>query len=210
MNTKKASSDHLLVRNVIAQTGAEIKGHFSFGGRHSGNWIATELFIAKPQHAANLCRMLAMQLLPFQPDVVIGLAPDGIVLAHAVGATLTTHLEGDKRKNLLAVYADEQMRFARGYGALVAGRTAVLALDIVSCGDTAQRLVDLTTRLGGTVTAVGAIIDRGSYKGKRLRGDLPLLALCDYALDDWDPEECPLCAEGVPLQNPPNTILVHG
>jgi len=58
-------------------------------------------------------------------------------------------------------------------------------------------VVSVVRELGGEVVAIGAIVKRGTPELA-----LPVTALLDLPLKDYDPEDCPLCRQGAPLQDP--------
>lgn len=199
MTTQRMSSGTMLVREIIGQTGALTEGHFAHGRRHTAHWIAVERLYTKPQHMTNIYRLLATRLQPYRPDVVLGLAPDGIALAHAVGAAIAPHLEDkDHTINFACAYLDPLYRYPFGYETLVPGRRVAVVQHIIASGATVRRMGTSVESLGGEVVAVGAVIDRARRGAEVLHG-VPVETLCDYTLDDWPADTCPLCREGMPM-----------
>lgn len=197
------SSGQVIIRSVIQQTGAEREGHFAIGRVHSGSWISDKLILAKAQQLGNLCRYLAVQVLARAdpiPEVVVGLAPDGIALAHALGVPLAAQLmnmPGAEQvgHNFVSLYVDERYVFPKEYEALLEGRNVVVAQSVIYTGKITARIMDAVRKHGGNVMAIAALITRGERACRKI-GQVPVIALYDYAPEDWPEKKCPLCARG--------------
>ena len=198
-----------MVRSLIQQTGAERNGHFKIGEYHSRSWISDELMLAKAQQLWNLCRYLAQQMLlrvnP-APEAVVGLAPDGIALVQPIGAAIAAqymNLPGwqDRAGNFDSLYADEQYQFLPEYEHLLAKREVIVVQTVIYTGKVTGRLIEAIQARGGHVGAVGAIITRGRATRPAI-GDVPVIALYDYSVEDALADDCDLCKAGVPITDP--------
>lgn len=195
-----------MVRNLIQQTGAEWDGHFKIGPYHSRSWISDKLMLAKAPHLANLSRYLALQVLACgcgTPEAVVGLAPDGIALAQAIGAPMAMHkanlIGGDSAADrFLSLYVDERYMLPPEYERLLAGRNVVVVQSVIFTGKVTVRVMDVVRRYGGTIVAVATLITRGRVTRQTI-GDVPIVALYDYSSEDWPEADCPLCAAGEPF-----------
>ena len=181
------------VLEVLEKKGAVLRGHFKLSsGRHSDLFVQKFRVLEHPHLAERFGRDLA------------ALFDDGFdaVASPAVGAIVlgfSTALAGDARF-IFAERVDDRMTFRRGFA--VAPRERVLVVeDVVTTGGSAREVVDAVRAAGGTPVGVGALIDRGDPArppdlGVRLR------ALVTLEVESWDPADCPLCVEGVPLDDP--------
>jgi orotate phosphoribosyltransferase len=70
--------------------------------------------------------------------------------------------------------------------------------DILTTGGSARQVVEAVQRQGGSVVGVGALCNRGDVSAATL-GAPALFALTAVPLTSYAPEECPLCAAGVPI-----------
>lgn len=205
------SSGQTMVRSLIQQTGAEWDGHFVVGDHHSRSWIAERLLLAKAQSVRNLCRYLAGQVLmriDGVPTAVVGLAPDGIALAHALGASIEAEYMRSSATEHLAdafvtAYADERFGFPPEYVQLLRGKQVVIVQSVIFTGRMAGRLIQAVEDLHPTTRVIGiaAIITRGQltpYDAISRR----LVALYDYSPEDCLAADCLQCQEGVPLTDP--------
>jgi len=76
----------------------------------------------------------------------------------------------------------------------------VVVEDAVTTGSSVEKVIQAAARLGGEVRAVGALIDRSQGS---LAFQKPLEALLRLGdIPHWDPQECPLCREGIALTRP--------
>jgi orotate phosphoribosyltransferase len=111
----------------------------------------------------------------------------------------TTALAARKRM-VFAERVDGEMSFRRGFEIAPHERTLVVE-DVITTAGSALEVVELVRRAGGEVVGVASLIDRGDPAraadlGVRLR------ALVRLEVSSWDPDGCPLCADGVPLDDP--------
>lgn len=94
----------------------------------------------------------------------------------------------------------------RGYDKLVAGKRVLVVEDILTTGGSARETVHAARRAGGKVLAVAAMVNRGGVTHEALGGVKVLRVLLNVAMKAYPPQECPLCASGVPI----NTDVGHG
>jgi len=59
--------------------------------------------------------------------------------------------------------------------------------------------MQVATAAGGRVVGVASIVDRGSG---RARFDVPYVSLLEIDLPAYEPDQCPLCAQGLPVVKP--------
>ncbi len=109
-----------------------------------------------------------------------------------------------KEKDELVVKTDKFI-FKRGYGKLVKGKRVLVVEDILNTGGSADRVVKCVREAGGEVVGLGAICNRGGVSAEQL-GVPKLFALLNVSLDAYEPEKCPLCKAGVPI----NEEVGHG
>ena len=89
------------------------------------------------------------------------------------------------------------MVFRRSFQVPAAARILVVE-DVVTTGGSVGEVIDLVRFAGGTVAGVVSIIDRGGDK----KFAAPFWPLLPLEVESWTPEECVLCAEGVPVSSP--------
>jgi orotate phosphoribosyltransferase len=75
------------------------------------------------------------------------------------------------------------------------GTKVLLVEDLVSSGTTLELLIDLVEQMGAQVVGVGCLWRRTSVE---LNGK-PVYSLVSRDFPTYNPEDCPLCRRGVPL-----------
>lgn len=180
--------------SLLEGSGAVREGHFLLtSGRHSPRFFLLAALFQYPDRAEAVAGALARQLAEFAPEAVVGPALGGIIPAFLVARVLGA-------RALFAEKTDEPGRMAlrRGF-ALRPGERCVVVEDAVTRGGSARATMEAVRAAGGRVLAVGCVVDRS---GGRVDLGVPLRALLTVDVPDWAPEECPLCAAGVPLVAP--------
>lgn len=198
---------------MLAQVGAVIAdSHIVYtSGKHGSAYVNKDAIYPDTSLISRLCETLAMAFVRERVEVVVAPALGGIVLTqwvahHLSELTLSTPLAEDT----LAVYAektaDGNFVLARGYDKLVAGKRVLVLEDVLNTGGSAKKVVELVRATGGKVIGLGALCNRGGVTSRDV-GDVPkLISLVNVTLDAWDEGDCPLCAQGVPI----NTTVGKG
>ena len=144
-----------------------------------------------PDRAERAGSELASKLAEFSPEIVVSPALGGIVVGHEVARALGV-------RALFAERKDGAFTLRRGF-ALGAGERGALVEDVFTTGGSTREVCAAVREAGGTVVAVGALVDRG------LPPDafpVPARTLLSVQVPSWPVEECPLCAAGQQLESP--------
>jgi orotate phosphoribosyltransferase len=185
------------VLDLFRATGAYLTGHFRLtSGLHSSQYMQCALVLQHPGHAQQLGRLLAAELgtIVHEPvRLVASPALGGVVIGHEVARALGTRFIFTERDP-----ADKKMTLRRGF-TVTPGETVVVVEDVITTGGSTQDVVDVLTAAGARVLGAGSIVDRS---GGRAGVSVPRVALATIQVAAHHAEECPLCAQGVPLVNP--------
>jgi len=185
---------HLLT--LFQETGALLNGHFELrSGLHSDRFFQCALLLQYPRIAARVCEALIrkMQAVPggLNVDTVIAPALGGISVGHEAARTLGTRF--------IFAEKDEKKMLAMRRFTIRKGERFLIAEDVITRGGRVQETIDIVTQHGGTVEAIGVLVNRS---GGKARFDYPLVSLLDIEPVTWDPSDCPLCRQGIPLIHP--------
>jgi orotate phosphoribosyltransferase len=102
-------------------------------------------------------------------------------------------------------YTDRSLVLKRGFDKDVVGQNVIVIDDILTTGDSVKRTVDAVKRSKGTIVAGVVLWNRGQVLAEE--ADVPLLfSAITHNLESFDPDDCPLCKAGVPV----NTDYGHG
>ncbi len=171
--------------------------HFVYtSGRHGSNYINLDLLLPDPTLISKMCVMLAE---PFVGafDTVAAPAVGGVVLAE-----LTALAASRPAVPIYAVWADktpEGFAFERAaFTSYVSGRRVLLVEDLLTTGGSLAAVVAQVVRHDGLAIGGSVICNRGRVTAASL--SVPRLhSLVDVNFEAYDPESCPLCAEGRPI-----------
>jgi orotate phosphoribosyltransferase len=93
----------------------------------------------------------------------------------------------------------------RGYDHLITEKRVLVVDDIVNTGHSILQTIEAVRIAGGTVTAAGALVNRGNIDKAGLGVD-EFAYLLEYKIPAWPAAHCPLCRARVPI----NTQYAHG
>lgn len=181
------------VFHIFRETGALLSGHFELrSGLHSDQYFQCAIVCQWPRLLERLCAELAERWRSLRRgvDTVIAPAMGGL----AVGQELARAL--DKR----FIFSEkEDGRLALRRFSIRPGERFVVAEDVVTRGGRVQETIDLVRARDGVVEGICVLVDRS---GGKATFDIPVISLLKWEPVTWKPEECPLCAQGVPLVHP--------
>jgi orotate phosphoribosyltransferase len=188
--------------DLFSETGAYLRGHFRLtSGLHSGEYLQCARVLRFPGHAESLGRSLAQGLssLAAAPiDLVVSPAMGGIIIGHEVARALGVPFLFTERDP-----GSGKMTLRRGFS-LDAGQTAVVVEDVITTGGSTREVIELLAQAGVRVLAAGSIIDRS---GGDADVGVARVALATLHPETWNPEGCPLCAQGVAIQKPGSRVV---
>ena len=94
----------------------------------------------------------------------------------------------------------------RGYDRLVSARRVLVVEDVLTTGGSAEKTVESVRAANGIVVGLAALCNRGGVTPQMV-GNVPkMFALASVTLETWSEAECPLCAQGIPV----NVSVGHG
>jgi orotate phosphoribosyltransferase len=191
-----ATRDDLLA--LLQKTSALLEGHFRLSsGLHSSEYLQCALVLQHPQHAEWLGRAIASSIVDLRATVVLSPALGGVIIGHEVGRAL----------GIRALFAERQdglLVLRRGFVLGEADRVLVVE-DVVTTGGSTRETMQVAAASGARVVGAASIVDRS---GGRVRLDVPFEALLGIDVPTYQPEECPLCAKGLPITKPGSRPVV--
>lgn len=191
------------VLRLFAESGALLEGHFLLAsGRHSAQYMEKFHLLRQPVIASRLCGLFADAVREHRVDVVVGPTTGGILLAFDVARQL----------GVAAAYAERaseggSAREIRRGTTFAPGSRVFVVDDILTRGGSVRETLAALAPHRVEVIGVGVIVDRS---GGTVDVGVPIHALATVDIEIWTPEDCPLCAAGVPLVKPGSTALPPG
>ncbi len=181
--------DELL--DLYRRSGALLEGHFRLtSGLHSPGYLQCALVLQYPEHAEALGRAIAERTRDLRPTVVLSPALGGVVIGHEVARAL----------GVRAIFAERQdgaLMLRRGFVVGESDRVLVVE-DVVTTGGSTRETMQVARAAGGHVVGAASIVNRSVDA----QLDVPYVALLDLALPIYEPDMCPLCAQGLPVVKP--------
>ena len=182
--------DELL--DLYRRSGALLEGHFRLtSGLHSSGYLQCALVLQHPQHAESLGRAIADRTRDLRPTLVLSPALGGVVIGHEVARAL----------GVRAIFCERQdgaLTLRRGF--VIAENDRVLVVeDVLTTGGSTRETIQVAKAAGGHVVGAASIVDRSNGT---VTFDLPFTSLLSIELPTYEPESCPLCAQGLPVVKP--------
>jgi len=183
--------DEARMLEALRDAGAVLHGHFQLtSGRHSDTYVQCARVLEDPALTNELGRAIADDVAGRGIEVVAAPAVGGIIIGYAVAQALGVRFIFSERVGGV-------MTFRRGFSVRPGERVLVVE-DVVTTGGSVAEVVGLVETAGGVVTAVASIIDRGGPKAF----DAEFRPLLQLQVESMEPDECPLCAAGTPVDSP--------
>lgn len=174
------------------EAGALLTGHFRLSsGLHSDRYLQCARLLMWPHRAEKAGRELAERLAVFSPEAVVSPALGGVIIGHEVARALGIRALFVERK-------DRAFALRRGFSIAPGERLAVVE-DVFTTGGSVREVCATLSTAGANVVAVGSLVDRGVPDGAF---PVPARSVLTLSVPSWLPEECPVCAMGVPLETP--------
>jgi orotate phosphoribosyltransferase len=170
-------------------------GHFRLSsGLHSADYLQCALFLARPERAAQAGRSLAEAIDSKIKDVQLVVSPalGGLIIGHETARALELPFLFTERN-------DGMMELRRGF-AVAPDQRVVVVEDVVTTGGSVGEVIELVTALGGQLLGVASMVNRSGVANPF--DPIPFVKLLEADFPTWDPSECPLCRDGVPIEKP--------
>ncbi len=187
--------DETRALQILEDSGALLQGHFELrSGLHSDRFFQCANVLRFPNLAEQLCGAVVARAQEdtggVDADAVVSPALGGIIVGHEVARAMGLPC-------IFAEKADGVLMMRRF--AIEVGKRYVVAEDVVTRGGRVQETIDIVEKGGGTVAAVLLLVDRS---GGRVVFPYPTYSLLQMEPVTYEPGDCPLCAQGLPLVHP--------
>ncbi|MFN2590301.1 MAG: orotate phosphoribosyltransferase [Actinomycetota bacterium] len=183
---------------LLGDSGAMLSGHFLLSsGRHSDRYVEKARVFEDPDTVMALGREMASWYRDV--DVVVAPAVGAIVLGFAVAAAGGARFVFAEREG-----EGDRMTLRRGFE-LRPGERALVVEDVITTGASAREVHELVESSGAVSLGVAALADRS-----QTAPPFPLRSVIRVEAVSWDPDECPLCRQGVEVRSTGSRRLPAG
>src|SRR6202165_4088620 len=160
---------------LFRKTGALLDGHFVLrSGLHSRQYFQCAILLQHTEIATKVCGWLADKL-AFDSDSVISPALGGIIVGQEVGRSLG-------KRHIFTEKEDVRLALRRGFK-IDNGKKCIVVEDVVTRGGRVQKTIDIVRAHGGSVVAVGVIVDRSGKTKPNF--DCPFFSLVEMNVENF-------------------------
>lgn len=182
------------VMELLKSAEGVLHGHFCLtSGLHSNIYFQCAKLYQYPDITEKIGEMLAEKLECLEFDTIIAPAVGAVIIGYETAKQA-------KKRNLFVERKDGKMELRRGY-TLKKGERVVIIEDVITTARTINETIEAIKDFGAELVAVGCIVDRtsgrSSYNIKSLLQIDPVV---------YNPDECPLCQENIPLEKPGSRV----
>jgi len=178
------------IKKLLTDNGVIQKGHFLLtSGLHSGLYFEKFMILENPRISALLCSKIAMFFSTYTIDKVIGPTIGGAIIAYEVARQLGTYVG-------IAEKESNEKRIVKRGSSIEKGERILVVDDVLTTGGSIKATIDAVLQLEGKVTGISVLIDRSENP---LDFTYPFFAVYKTSVENYTPENCPLCKKGIPL-----------
>jgi orotate phosphoribosyltransferase len=181
------------------------RGHFRLeSGHHSRMWLDLDALFASPREIEPFVAALATALRPYNVALVCGPLLGGAFLAQLVARELGAQFCFTERMppSPDAAMFGARYRLPGAFAERVRGRRIAMVDDVMSAGSALRGTYAELIAHGALPVVAAALLVLGTTGSDYFTmNDVMVEAVAREAFDLWPPNECPLCAAGVPLQD---------
>jgi len=181
------------VEEIFVKSGAILKGHFLLAsGLHSPIYWEKFQVLQFPNYTGQLCGMIASHYTGQGIQVVAGPTTGGIILAFEVARQLGV-------RGIFAEKTDTSERAFRRSFSINPGERVLVVDDILTTGGSIREVMAAVNKQGGRIVGIGILVDRSE---RTVDFGVPLFSCHRSETITHKAENCPLCAEKIPLVKP--------
>jgi orotate phosphoribosyltransferase len=177
------------IRETLVKRQVLLDGHFVLtSGRHSRFYFEKFRILQYPADTSAFCQRIADEFRDAGVQTVAGPTTGGIIIAFE-----TARLMGHK-----AIYAERTpggRGFLRGM-ALSPGEKVLVVDDVMTTGGSVIETIAAVKAAGADLKGVAVFIDRSQTPPDF---GAPFFGLYREKVETYDPNDCPLCKQGIPL-----------
>ena len=178
------------VLEILEKTNGLLKGHFCLtSGLHSDEYFQCAKLYQYPEYTEKIGQMLSQKLSDIEFDTIIAPAVGAVIIGYETAKQC-------KKRNLFVERKDGIMQLRRGYK-LSKGEKVVIIEDVITTARTIKETIEAIKEFEPEVVAVGCIVDRSCGKT-----GLNIISLAQVTPKTFDPNDCPLCKAGIPIEKP--------
>lgn len=189
---------------IFKDLGALLEGHFLLSsGLHSDKYIQCALVLQYPEIAEKIAVLLFEEIknnldIWYEINVVVSPALGGIVIGQEIARVIKTFTN----KKVRAIFTERndkgEMTLRRGFEIMPSDKILIVE-DVVTTGKSTREVINVIEEKKGKILALSSIINRSD---EDLDFKYPYFYLSKLKVNNYEPQKCPLCKEGITLVKP--------
>jgi orotate phosphoribosyltransferase/catechol 2,3-dioxygenase-like lactoylglutathione lyase family enzyme len=181
-------------------------GHFVLeSGYHTNRWLTLDLLFSEPARVEPAIVALTDRLRRYDVAAVCGPFVGGALLAQSLATKLSCAFYYAEPETATAQGGlfTATYRLSDAAQRAIRGRRVGVVDEIISAGSSVRATIAALDAAGATTVVVASLATLGDEASRyfEMRG-LPFETLATKAFALWTPEECPLCRQGIPVEDP--------
>ncbi|MBP2032772.1 orotate phosphoribosyltransferase [Clostridium algifaecis] len=186
-----------IVVSKLKEVGALLEGHFLLSsGRHSDRYCQCAKLLQYPDKASEVLSVVADKLKKVNFDIIVGPAMGGILVSYELARQL-------KKPGIFAERQNGEMTIRRGFE-IKKGDKVIISEDVITTGKSSLEVAKVIEGLGGEVVGLCSIVDR---RTEDVKIPYPVYSAVKLDINTYDPEDCPLCKQGLPYEKPGSRVM---
>jgi orotate phosphoribosyltransferase len=176
---------------MLKQYGVLREGHFLLtSGKHSDKYFEKFRILEQPPVCEAFAKAVAERFRKDSVSVVCGPTTGGIIIAYEVARQLECRC-------VIAEKAELGRKIGRGFRLGPDDRVLVVD-DVLTTGGSIKETLAAVEPSGAKIIGVGVYVDRSAG----VDFGAPLFGAFRQQVATYEPSTCPLCAKGIPLEEP--------
>ena len=177
---------------IFRETGALLEGHFLLtSGKHSNVYFQCAKVLQYPDYTKQICELIAKQFESYEFETIVAPAMGGIIVGYEVARQLNKRFIFAEREN-------KNLTLRRGFN-LNENEKVLVCEDVITTGGSVYEVINIVKNHKANVVGVGAIVDRS---GGKVKFDAPLFTTLVINAVTYEPENCVLCRQNIPVVKP--------
>lgn len=188
---------------LLEELGVMVYGHYQLDNlKHTNFYVNKDLIFTDPYLFRKVRARFFSGLNKVLPDlipskkrseiVLVGATPGGATLAASIALIL----------DMPYVYMNQSaMQFGRCTQHFLKGKFVIILDDIVTTGKSILTTMNAADKCGASIAYILSLWDMGSGLMETINNYSTLI---NREVESWEPDDCPMCREGVKLLSPPN------
>ncbi|MBS3766792.1 MAG: orotate phosphoribosyltransferase [Candidatus Cloacimonetes bacterium] len=180
------------IEELLIKSGAFLEGHFLLtSGKHSNQYVEKIKLVQNPHYVKKTITALKDKVKEFDFDTVVSPAMGAIVLGYELARQMEKRFVFTQRKN-------DKMTIRSGFDLDESSRVLIVE-DVITTGGSVKEVIDCIEERKAQIKGIALVVDRSNGKASF---NYPTTSLLQMDIENYEPNECPLCKKGIELEKP--------